>query len=104
MSAILYLFYAVLIIATLKLLAQLFLSLIYNWTRRSRELRVFPKISIVVPAYNEAKTIASCIESLQNLDYPNYEIIVVDDGSTDETFEEASNFGVDRSIIEITLS
>jgi cellulose synthase/poly-beta-1,6-N-acetylglucosamine synthase-like glycosyltransferase len=90
MSAILYLFYAVLIIATLKLLAQLCLSLIYNWTRRrsiDRELRVFPKISIVVPAYNEAKTIASCIESLQNLDYPSYEIIVVDDGSTDETFE-----------------
>jgi len=94
MSAILYLFYAVLIIATLKLLAQLCLSLIYNWTRRSRELRVFPKISIVVPAYNEAKTIASCIKSLQNLDYPNYEIVVVDDGSTDKTFEEASNFGV----------
>ena len=90
MSVILYLFYAVVIIATLRQLVRLCLSLIYNLTRRNKELEVFPKISIIVPAYNEAKTIRSCIQSLQNLNYPNYDIIVVDDGSTDNTFEEAS--------------
>jgi biofilm PGA synthesis N-glycosyltransferase PgaC len=90
MSVILYFFYAVLIVATLRLLIRLCLSFIYNLKRVNKETEVFPRISIVVPAYNEAKTIRSCIESLQGLDYPNFEIIVVDDGSTDTTFEEAS--------------
>jgi cellulose synthase/poly-beta-1,6-N-acetylglucosamine synthase-like glycosyltransferase len=91
MSAILYLFYAVVIIATLRQLVRLGLSLIYNLTRRNKETKAFSKISIIVPAYNEAKTVRSCIQSLQNLNYPNYDIIVVDDGSTDKTFEEASH-------------
>jgi poly-beta-1,6 N-acetyl-D-glucosamine synthase len=90
MDSILYLFYALLIITTLKLLSQLFLSIIYNIKRRNRKLQNSPSISIIVPAYNEAKTIRSCIQSLQALNYPNYDITVIDDGSTDNTFEEAS--------------
>jgi cellulose synthase/poly-beta-1,6-N-acetylglucosamine synthase-like glycosyltransferase len=54
-------------------------------------LTTFPRISIIVPAYNEAKTIRSCVQSLQKLNYSNYEILVVDDGSTDGTCEEISN-------------
>ncbi|MHA2407298.1 MAG: glycosyltransferase [Candidatus Ranarchaeia archaeon] len=92
MSAIQYLFYALLIIITLKLLSQLFLSLAYNLKRKNRKTKTSPKISVIVPAYNEAKTIGSCIESLQALNYPNYDITVIDDGSTDNTFEEASHF------------
>ena len=42
-------------------------------------------VSIVVPAYNEAVTIASTIRSLLKLEYRLYEIIVVDDGSSDDT-------------------
>ena len=90
MSIILYLFYAVLIVSTGRILIRLFLSIGYNLTRNKKETGVFPKISIVVPAFNEAKTIKNCIESLQSLDYPNFEIIVVDDGSSDNTFEVAS--------------
>lgn len=45
----------------------------------------FVPISIVVPAYNEAVTIVENVRSLLMLDYPLYEIIVVDDGSKDET-------------------
>ncbi len=45
----------------------------------------YPFISIIVPVYNEGKVMGSSIESLLDLDYPNYEIIVVNDGSTDET-------------------
>ena len=48
-------------------------------------------ISIIVPAYNEAVTIESSIRSLLNLDYPIYEIIVVDDGSNDNTSEVLRN-------------
>ncbi len=44
-------------------------------------------ISIVVPAYNEEVTIISTIDSLLNLDYKLYEIVVVDDGSTDQTLK-----------------
>jgi len=90
MSLILYLFYALLIILTLRLLSQLFLSVTYNLKRKNKSLKIFPRISLIVPAFNEAKTIQSCVQSLQELNYPNYEVIVVDDGSTDNTFEEAS--------------
>ena len=44
-----------------------------------------PPVSIVVAAYNAEDTIGNCIESLLNTDYPKKEIIIVDDGSTDNT-------------------
>jgi cellulose synthase/poly-beta-1,6-N-acetylglucosamine synthase-like glycosyltransferase len=44
-----------------------------------------PAISIIVPAYNEALTIASSVRSMLQLDYPEFEILVVNDGSRDET-------------------
>jgi poly-beta-1,6 N-acetyl-D-glucosamine synthase len=91
MSAVLYLFYALLIILTLRVLSQLGLSVTYNFKRKNRELKTFPRISLIVPAYNEGKTIRNCVESLQALNYPNYEVVVVDDGSTDSTFVEISH-------------
>lgn len=45
-------------------------------------------ISIIVPAYNEALAVVSTVESLLDLDYKLYEIIVVDDGSKDDTSGE----------------
>jgi len=42
-------------------------------------------ISIVIPAFNQAKKLSKCLESLYNQTYKNTEIIVVNDGSTDET-------------------
>lgn len=90
MSVILYLFYATLIVSTSRLLIRLFLSLTYNLTRIKEKIKTFPKISIIVPAFNEAKTIKNCIKSLQSLNYPNFEIIVIDDGSSDNTFKIAS--------------
>jgi chlorobactene glucosyltransferase len=44
-----------------------------------------PSVSILVPARNEAETIAECLQSLLALDYPNLDIIVIDDRSTDPT-------------------
>lgn len=51
-----------------------------------------PPVSIVLPAYNESEVIEAAIRSLLKLDYPRYEIIVVDDGSTDDTARKASAF------------
>lgn len=51
-----------------------------------------PLISIIIPVKNEERTIEKCVRSLQALTYPNYEIIVVNDGSTDRTGELLRNF------------
>ena len=44
-----------------------------------------PLISVLVPARDEEANIAACLDSLQKQDYPNYEILVLDDNSTDNT-------------------
>jgi GT2 family glycosyltransferase len=44
-----------------------------------------PRVSVVVCSYNGGRTLDQCLRSLLALDYPNYEVIVVDDGSTDNT-------------------
>lgn len=49
-------------------------------------------ISIIIPAYNEEKDIGDCIKSLQNQSFKDFEIIVVDDGSTDKTREVVKSF------------
>lgn len=45
------------------------------------------KISIIIPAYNEEEEIGKCLESLDKQSFKDFEIIVVDDGSTDKTKE-----------------
>src|SRR5450755_63330 len=50
-----------------------------------------PKVSIIVPAYNEEVNAVSSMENLLRTDYPNFEIIFVDDGSKDGTFEKVKS-------------
>ena len=52
----------------------------------------WPLVSVFVPAYNEAENIEAALRSLLTLDYPRYEVIVVDDGSTDATYQLALPF------------
>jgi len=52
-----------------------------------------PLVSVVVCSHNGASTIADCCEGMRSLEYPNSEVIVVDDGSTDGTAQLAAPFG-----------
>ncbi|MGE0090621.1 MAG: glycosyltransferase family 2 protein [Bacteroidales bacterium] len=53
-----------------------------------KEYKVLPSISIIAPAYNEAASIIENIRSLLSLDYPKVEVIVVNDGSKDNSLEK----------------
>jgi O-antigen biosynthesis protein len=65
------------------------------YRRRPSELREeWPRASVVVCAYQAQDTIEECLWSLTELDYPNYEVLVVDDGSTDATAPIARRFPV----------
>jgi GT2 family glycosyltransferase len=51
-----------------------------------------PKVSVVVCTHNGSRTIRNCLEGLARLEYPDVEVIVVDDGSTDDTAAIASEY------------
>ena len=53
----------------------------------------WPRVSVVVCSYNGERTIRDCFEGLQKLEYPNFEVIVVDDGSTDATAAITREYG-----------
>jgi glycosyltransferase involved in cell wall biosynthesis len=57
---------------------------------RKISLPHYPKVSVIVCSYNGAKTLERCLESLRRIEYPDYEVILVDDGSKDDTEEIAS--------------
>ncbi|HET7148407.1 MAG TPA: glycosyltransferase [Candidatus Nitrosopolaris sp.] len=48
-------------------------------------IRKFPKVSVILPARNEEIHITKCLDSLLNQDYPNFEIIAINDSSSDDT-------------------
>ena len=59
------------------------------------------KVSIIIPTYNEEKNIEACLESLFKQLYRDFEIIVVDDGSSDKTLEVLSKFQITKDKIQI---
>ncbi|MDX1653530.1 MAG: glycosyltransferase family 2 protein [Brumimicrobium sp.] len=63
-------------------------------TSLSSELRpgYLPKISVCIPARNEEKSIGLLLRSLENQDWPDYDVHVLDDRSSDQTFEIAQSF------------
>ncbi len=58
----------------------------------------YPQVSVIVCSYNGGKTLDRCLESLKAIDYPEYEVILVDDGSQDDTQEIASRHPWIRNI------
>ena len=66
---------------------------------RSRPEKL-PSVSLVIPAHNEEDVIARKIKNSKSIDYPNLEIIVASDGSTDRTNEIVSTFGDDVRLLD----
>ena len=77
----------------------------FHFKRRKLKNNSYPTISIVIPAFNEEKTILRCIDSIFTLDYPaaKIEVIVVDDGSTDTTGEKVINYKKSHRLNNLSL-
>jgi len=59
-----------------------------------------PRVSIILPVRNQARTVGDCVRSLVGLEYPNKEIIVVDGGSTDGTRDQIQQFDHDMTLVD----
>jgi cellulose synthase/poly-beta-1,6-N-acetylglucosamine synthase-like glycosyltransferase/peptidoglycan/xylan/chitin deacetylase (PgdA/CDA1 family) len=64
--------------------------------RRPAAPDYLPPVVVVVPAYNESVGIERAIRSLAASDYPDFEVVVIDDGSTDDTAEIVEGLGLER--------
>ncbi|MBN8250831.1 glycosyltransferase family 2 protein [Priestia flexa] len=60
-----------------------------------------PKLSILIPAYNAEKYISNCLDSILSQSYKDLEIIVVDDNSSDETFNILQKYEKEHSVLKI---
>lgn len=60
-----------------------------------------PLVSIVIPIYNMGDSIESCVKSVLNQDYGNYEVILVDDGSKDNSLEVCNHIAESSSLVKV---
>jgi len=89
------LFYFLTIVTIYLLLNAISFRNIFRYTRKVKfvelkeifRLHNFKPITVIVPAHNEEKNIVQNVHSLLQLEYPDYQLIVVDDGSTDDTMK-----------------
>ena len=63
-----------------------------------------PLVSVLMTAYNREKYISAAIESVLESTYTNFELIIVDDGSTDRTIEIAKTFAVNDARIKVYIN
>jgi cellulose synthase/poly-beta-1,6-N-acetylglucosamine synthase-like glycosyltransferase/spore germination protein YaaH/peptidoglycan/xylan/chitin deacetylase (PgdA/CDA1 family)/uncharacterized membrane protein len=82
-----FLFYSAIILGILRLAIFVFLS--RKQVKRYKETQIDPSfipfVSVVIAAYNEEKVIRKTIQSILSSDYPAFEVLIVDDGSKDDT-------------------
>ena len=68
--------------------------------QKQYDSKLFPKVSVIIPAYNEEKVIANTIKSIISADYLKKEIIVVNDGSLDQTLQIARKYKKKIKIVD----
>ena len=68
---------------------QPFARFVYHLMESGKSPAVAPLVSVIVPMYNHAKYIEECLDSIRDEDWPQLELILLDDGSTDDTFARA---------------
>ncbi len=84
-----YLLAFVLVAGLIRMLVWVCLATIQKLkTRKQKFGEFYPRVSVIVPAWNEEKVIVATITSLLESDYPHFNVIVVDDGSKDGTFRK----------------
>lgn len=59
------------------------------------------KISIIVPVYNVEKYLEECVESILNQTFQNFELILIDDGSTDTSGKKCDRLATEHSKIKV---
>ncbi|MDP4205962.1 MAG: glycosyltransferase [Bacteroidota bacterium] len=87
------LFFLALFLTFFKIVSIAILAIIQhrkNKKLNKLELKDHPKVSIIVPAYNEEVTASKTISNLLKTNYSDYEVIFIDDGSSDKTYEIVS--------------
>src|ERR1700728_4898735 len=58
-----------------------------------QQMSAIPRVSVIIPSFNRAHCIAASVESVLAQSFQDFELIVVDDGSTDETQQVLARFG-----------
>jgi poly-beta-1,6-N-acetyl-D-glucosamine synthase len=61
----------------------------------------WPGVTILMPAYNEGQVITGCVQAARAVDYPELEVLVLDDGSTDDTVAAAAAAAGDDARVEV---
>lgn len=78
---------------------RIFTSRLNGWEGKSM------KVSVIVPVYNAEKTIDVCVKSVLNQSYSDLELILIDDGSTDKSFEKCTQYkNLDDRVVVISQS
>ena len=73
----------------------------FNHLQNRTNDNYLPKVSVILPARNEEKYISKCLDSLFEQDYPNFEIIAVNDSSSDKTAEIMYRYQNKSSILTV---
>lgn len=103
-------FYALFIIFIILGMLRLITMIILMMKERKNEKNTFlnekeiinhPLVSIIVPAYNEEVNAVSSLKNLLQQDYPNFNIIFVDDGSKDDTYKRVYETFHDHSLVKV---